>query len=65
MPKKKRLADLKPDEPHEQETRKIGGWEWVVVVLAIYSLQFTLDQTLVANVQVLLPEACFEIEKSE
>lgn len=46
-------ADLKPDEPHEQETREVGGWKWVVIVLAIYSSQFlfALDQTIVANVQ--------------
>lgn len=50
---KQAQADLKPDEPQEQETRKIGGWRWVVVVLAIYSSQFlfALDQTIVANVQ--------------
>lgn len=46
-------ADLKSDESPQQETRKIGGWKWVVVVLAIYSSQFlfALDQTIVANVQ--------------
>lgn len=46
-------ADIKPDEPPEQETRKVEGWKWVVVVLAIYSSQFlfALDQTIVAYVQ--------------
>ncbi|KAJ5257134.1 Major facilitator superfamily domain general substrate transporter [Penicillium angulare] len=46
-------ADLGSEESHRKEERDIGGWKWVVVVLAIYSSQFlfALDQTIVANVQ--------------
>ncbi|OQE36690.1 hypothetical protein PENCOP_c011G03974 [Penicillium coprophilum] len=58
-------ADLEPKEPHEQETREIGGWKWVVVVLAIYSSQFlfALDQTIVANVQPAIVEQFHSVDR--
>ncbi|KAJ5124454.1 Major facilitator superfamily domain general substrate transporter [Penicillium bovifimosum] len=56
-------ADLEPS--HQQEAREIGGWKWVVVVLAIYSSQFlfALDQTIVANVQPAIVEQFKSVDR--
>lgn len=58
-------ADLKPEKSHQLETREIGGWKWVVVVLAIYSSQFlfALDQTIVANVQPAIVEQFNSVDR--
>ncbi|KAK4864626.1 hypothetical protein LT330_009621 [Penicillium expansum] len=55
----------KPKELHQQEKREIGGWKWIVVVLAIYNSQFlfALDQTIVANVQPAIVEQFNSVDR--
>ncbi|KAA8643886.1 hypothetical protein EYZ11_006644 [Aspergillus tanneri] len=54
-----------PAEDAKAQAREIAGWQWFIVVLAIYSSQFlfALDNTIVANVQPVIVGHFKSIEK--
>lgn len=49
---------LDASEPHQKPPRDVAGWQWIAIILAIYSSQFlfALDQTIIANVQPVIVE---------
>ena len=55
-----------PAEPGEAESpRQVQGWAWVLLVVGVFSAQFlfSLDNTIVADIQPRIVEELGEIEK--